>query len=76
MADQATLENWLTLAEAARHKLATGTATASVKYGDREVTYSKADLGSLDAYIADLRSQLSPLDGTPQTRRRPINLTF
>lgn len=75
MADLDTLRSWLTAAENARHLLAIGKATASVRYGDREVTYTKADLTSLDGYIADLRSQLSLLDGAPN-RRRPINLTF
>jgi hypothetical protein len=76
MADTATLQAWLTAAEVARNSLATGKATASVRYGDTEVTYNKADLDKLDGYIADLRSQLSGANASPQSRRRPINLTF
>lgn len=77
MTDTATLQTWLAEAEVARHKLVTGAAVASVSYeGKGQVTYSKADLDKLDAYIASLRSQLSAADGTPTTRRRPIHLTF
>lgn len=76
MATTEQLQTWLTEAEAARHKLATGSQTASVKSGDREVTYSKADLDKLSSYIAGLQSQLSSALNTPETQRRPIHLTF
>lgn len=77
MPDLATLQTYLAEAEAARRRLLTGTGVASVTSpGGRSVTYSIANLDRLDAYIADLRSQIGTLTGTPQTRRRPVQIVF
>lgn len=77
MATTEQLQTWLTEAETARHKLMIGAAEASVQYeGKGQVTYTKADVSLLDAYIASLRSQLSAATASPQDRRRPLHLTF
>ena len=76
MADLATLQIWLSEAETARHKLATGSLRQTVRYnGDREVTFAKTDMAALDAYIASLRAQIADLSGTG-SRTGPIHLTF
>ncbi len=59
MADTATLQARLVEAETALHKLSTGTQRVQVDYeGIGSVTYSKANIGALRAYIAQLKSDL------------------
>jgi HAMP domain-containing protein len=58
MTDTATLERRLAELEEARHALLTGKARVSVSAAGRSVTYAKADLGALNAAIAELRSAL------------------
>ncbi len=74
MADQATIEAWHAEAEAALHRLATGSMTETVVYGDQRVTYTSADVGRLKAYIAELEGRLAVLKGLP--RRAPIYMEF
>lgn len=76
MTDTTTLQTWLSQAETARHKLATGSKAEMVRHGDTETRFTAANLGDLETYIANLRSQLSASDGTPTTQRRPIYLSF
>lgn len=64
MATQEQLDQALT----ARHALLTGTARVSVGFGDRRIEYVPADLRKLDAYIAELRRELTP--AAVPTRRR------
>lgn len=50
-------------ARAAKHALSTGQGVASFRdQNGEEVTYSKADLGRLDAYIFELRNSLGLID--------------
>ncbi|WP_298233634.1 gpW family head-tail joining protein [uncultured Azohydromonas sp.] len=63
----ATLQEQLAEAEAARHKLLTGTARVSFRHGDRQVEYSKTDLAALESYIAELRRRIA---GRMPLRRR------
>lgn len=58
MADAATLQARLAEAETALHQLMTGSKLVQVRYGDKDVRYSMADLGQLRAYIGELKSQL------------------
>lgn len=76
MADLATLQTRLSEAEAALHKLSIGALRASVSYDGQTVTFTKAEMGELRAYIADLRSQIAALTATPAGRRRPLHLGF
>lgn len=77
MADIVTLQSWLSEAEIARHKLATGKQAVTIEYeGGGSVTYTKADLDKLEAYIASLRSQLSSSTSSPAAQRRPVHLGF
>ena len=62
-----TTQQLLAEAETALHKLRIGAATASLGYGDRQVTYTKANLGDLKRYIAELKAQLG---GQPVVRNR------
>jgi hypothetical protein len=77
MPDVATLQGWLTEAETARHKLATGSLRQTVRYnGQQEVTFAKTDMAALDAYIASLRAQIAGLEGDARKVTRPIYLSF
>lgn len=44
---------------AVRHQLMLGKATQSLSIGERRVEYTKTDLKTLDAYIAELRRQIN-----------------
>jgi hypothetical protein len=70
MADLATLQARLAEAEDAYHKLVTGTKVVKVEHGDMRQEYTKAELGMLRAYIADLRSQIVAAGGAPDPLRR------
>lgn len=55
----ATPQEQLDQALAVRHQLLLGQAVASLQLEGRRVEYTKADLAQLDAYIAQLRRQIS-----------------
>lgn len=55
----ATTQERLEEAIAVRHAWRTGRTRASVSHGDRTITYSTEGLKQLDAYIAELRRELS-----------------
>lgn len=63
MSDLATLEQWLAEARLARHRLAIGSATVSVRFGDRAVEYSPASVPALDTYIASLERRIAAAKG-------------
>ena len=66
----ATTAELLAEAEAARHRLVTGTQEAEIRTADGEsVKYAAADLARLDAYIAQLAARVAP-------RRRSIPVEF
>lgn len=75
MTDAATLQARLAEAEAALHRLTTGSQAEDVRYASgsasRSVRYTAANIAELRAYVADLRRQL----GQP-TRRRAIGIRF
>lgn len=56
--DPAVLQQRLDEAEAALHKLLTGSHVERVDYDGRMISYSKADMGTLQTYIARLKSDL------------------
>jgi len=74
MADLATLQARLAEAEAAEHALLTGRREISVGHGDKQVTYTKVDLPTLQAYIQRLRGDIARLQGL--RGRRPIYPVF
>ncbi|EKO3390396.1 gpW family protein [Vibrio fluvialis] len=61
-----TTQEMLKEAEAAYHKLQTGSLAVSVQKGDRKVDFNRANIHELRAYIEDLKAQL----GLTNTRRR------
>lgn len=60
--DVATLQAWLDAARQARHDLMLGQKPEAVAYaqgdGSKSVTYTKADLGQLSVYIAQIEKAL------------------
>ena len=71
---QATLLTWRLAAQTALNNLMTGASLVSVEYaegqGHRKVIYKTADMGALQAYIAQLNAAL----GTRS--RNPIRIGF
>lgn len=71
---QATLEQWLADAQQALHDLSTGTKGESYSYtqgdGTKSVTYTRANIGQLQAYINELQYALGI------RRRRAIRPIF
>lgn len=65
----ATLQTWLEEAYVARHKLRTGALAVSLSYGQRTMSYTAANAADLDAYIADLESQISQAQSGSNKRR-------
>lgn len=64
MADLATLQTRLQEAEAAYHRLVTGTKVVEIEHGDMRQKYTAADAGALAGYIADLRAQIAAAGGS------------
>ena len=59
MADLATLQARLAEAEEARHELKLGNRAELMAHGERRMQFTPADHARLDAYIAELRQQIS-----------------
>lgn len=76
MPDLATLEVRLVEAETAYHRLLTGSLEELVGGEDAQVRYSRADAGSLSAYISQLRGQIAALGGAAGHRRRAMTVTL
>ncbi len=72
MADQATMQAWLTEAETALHLLMTGASAVSVTHKGKSVTFRKTDVPTLRAYIAELKSKL----GLGGRRSPPMGVMF
>lgn len=69
--NQATAQQYLPEAEAARHALAMGEREVEITYADgRKVAYGQANIVELDSYIAELRRVASPC------RRGPVGFRF
>lgn len=64
------LRVYLAEAEAALHALMTGKQSVSVGYESKTVTYTKAEIGALRAYIAELKARLG------QGGRRALGVVF
>ena len=73
MATCAQYQSWLDAAEAAWHDLMTSGNTVLVRYGEKEVRYTKADEPGLRRYIAYLRKMISQCN--EQKRRRVMHIT-
>jgi hypothetical protein len=75
MTDSATLEARLEEAEAALHRLLTGAQVVELRHAagpaSRTGIFTRAEVGPLRAYIADLRRQLGLTTG-----RRAIGVRF
>lgn len=67
MGRMATTQEKLDEAIEARHQLVVGRGKSSITLGERRVEYTQANLAALDAYIAELRRELS---GKPASARR------
>jgi cephalosporin hydroxylase len=61
-------------AEEALHKLLTGQRTVSMSYNGRTVTYNQQDIGKLQEYIRQLKSEIAQEAGT--STRRPFGVTW
>jgi len=60
MTDVATLQAWLSQAQTALQNLYLGKQLVEIRHGQSEVMrFAVADIGKLQAYIADLKGQLS-----------------
>ena len=77
MSDLTDLQTLLAEAKAALHELLTGRQVASIGKGDRQVSYNRAQLSDLRAYIVELELQITNLGGTSARRkRRPVLVDF
>lgn len=78
--DIAKLTRMISEAVDARHKLATGTDVVDVWRDGRRMRFQKSKIAELDAYITNLRSDLTAaqVDAgvTPTRRRRAIGLAW
>lgn len=64
-------------AEAAYHRLMTGSAEESLGIGDMQVRYTRANADALAAYINQLKSDIAALGGTGTgARRRAMVVTL
>lgn len=72
MADCATLRTWLASAELALHQLTIGSKVEVMVSGPKSVTWTRANLTSLQAYVDDLRNQVAACDGALRTKRRVV----
>lgn len=70
MADLSTLQTQLAEAEAAYHKLMTGSERVIVQFGEMHVRYTPSNAGALAGYIASLKSQIVAAGGTVTGSRR------
>lgn len=70
MADITTLQTRLTEAESAYHKLLTGSKEEEIEHGDMRMRYTRAQVGELANYIANLKVQIAALGGTVTGERR------
>lgn len=80
MATSTEIQALLTEARDVRHKLGLGKGVVEVWRDGRRIIYSKIDMGTLGAYIADLEKELADAlvaeGGTYVRRRRPIEVRY
>jgi hypothetical protein len=75
MTDAVILQQRLTEAETALHKLLTASKVEEIRHGQNEhMRFAKADIPALRLYINDLRSQLGldPVSPPRGRARRPV----
>lgn len=75
MTDLTTLRQRLADAETARHKLLTGSMRERISRGGTDITYTRADIGKLERYIAELQSDIARAEGGGP-RRTTLNPYF
>lgn len=61
--DLPTLRLRLAEAQMARHQLLTGSKRERISRGGTEITYTRADIGKLERYIAELQSDIARAEG-------------
>ena len=77
MADCSSIQTFLDQARAAYHALQTGQAVSRfVDQNGESVSYSRASIGSLAAYIAKLEKDLAVCQGTGTNYRGPLRFTY
>ena len=75
--DKETIKTRLAEAEEAYHKLLIGAKEVSVNVGNfGAVTYNQTSRTALEAYIAELKAQLSTAEGIEVMKRRIIRVSF
>ncbi len=72
MTDIETLRQRLSDAEAARHRLLTGSMRERINRGGTDITYTRPSIRDLERYISQLQAEISRATGG--AGRRIINL--
>lgn len=72
MATCSQLQTWLTAAETAMHQVAIGSKVEVTQYGTKSITYTRANLGELKRYVAELRDQVAACTGDSTRRKRRV----
>lgn len=75
MSDITTLRQRLAEAEAARHKLLTGSMRERISRSGTDITYTRADIGKLERYINELQDDIARAEGRG-ARRSILNPRF
>ncbi len=68
MTDLTTLRQRLADAENARHQLLTGSMRERISRGGTDITYTRADIGKLERYIAQLQADIARAEGSAPRR--------
>lgn len=68
MTDLTTLRRRLAEAEEALHQLQTGSKRERISRGGTDITYTRANVGALRRYIADLKAEIARAEGARPTR--------
>lgn len=63
-------------ADLALHKLITGGGVQRIRYGEKEVAYSRAKADELALYVAHLANQVAACKGAVPTPRAAIGIVF
>ena len=72
--DVIVLKQRLAEAEAAKHRLATGSQRERINRAGTEITYTRTNMADLDTYIRGLREDIARSEGRPA--RRILNIEF
>jgi len=75
-ADLTTLQTWITEAQEAMHKLATGAAVVDISRDGRRIKYNASNKGDLAKYIADLKLQIAALEAEAAGKLAPRRRSF